>query len=301
MLFLEHTTYEVVLMDEDLPLKIIHVNTKSEAMKQLGLDVNQVQFIPPHWHRSLEFTYVREGQLNLRTSETVRTVKAGEFLIVNSSTLHEVSNVSGFHSEVICLLISYDFLKKNIPHFDNLRFEMKNHKESNALLMKHMERICETFEEGLLYNSLEIHASLYEILYQLVTYHQTDMKVTSNKDAQLLKEIIEFIHKNYQHPLTLNDLSKTFYMTREHFSRIFKNSMGITFLEYLNSYRIYRAFADIVYTKDTIETIALRHGFPNVKSFIHQFKLRYGTTPGKYRKNNNISIIDHNTSTIRQQ
>ncbi|MEH7536767.1 AraC family transcriptional regulator, partial [Bacillus toyonensis] len=42
-----------------------------------------------------------------------------------------------------------------------------------------------------------------------------------------------------------------------------------------------------------IQDIAVKHGFPNVKSFISQFKGKYGYTPLQYRKNI-ISKNDNN-------
>ena len=61
-------------------------------------------------------------------------------------------------------------------------------------------------------------------------------------------------------------------MSEEHFSRSFQKIFGINFKKYLTEYRLFQSYNDVVYSNLTIQSIALRHGFSNTKSFITEFK-----------------------------
>lgn len=49
--------------------------------------------------------------------------------------------------------------------------------------------------------------------------------------------------------------------------------------------RLKHAVADLRNTEDSVTDIAYNNGFPNVNSFISQFKKTYQTTPKQYKKN----------------
>ncbi|MEC5267498.1 helix-turn-helix transcriptional regulator, partial [Bacillus mycoides] len=98
----------------------------------------------------------------------------------------------------------------------------------------------------------------------------------------------------------LTDVDNHFFVSEEHFSRMFKKSFGSNFTTFLTRYRLYKAYEDIINSTNSIQDIAVKHGFSNVKSFISQFKEKYGYTPLQYRKNI-ISKNDNNRIKYEQQ
>lgn len=73
-------------------------------------------------------------------------------------------------------------------------------------------------------------------------------------------------------------------MSSEYFSRKFHEWFGVTYKIYLANYRLSKAYEDLINNDDTVQDIAIYHGFSNVKSFISIFKEKYNMTPAKYRK-----------------
>lgn len=84
--------------------------------------------------------------------------------------------------------------------------------------------------------------------------------------------ILDYIEDHYQENLSLKNLASIFHMSEEHFSRSFQKIFGINFKKYLTEYRLFQSYNDVVYSNLTIQSIALRHGFSNTKSFITEFK-----------------------------
>lgn len=288
------TTYEKNQMDDKLPVRILLFDdTEHSQLRIADLNSTVQQFVPPHWHRSIEMTYVMKGVLNLKSSDYTGKILPGEFLLVNSGVLHEISNDPSNDVEIIVFIISYDFLKETIPNFDEVGFDIKSRTDSYQELSQLFIEIRSLYLRNERYDYLKIRARLLEIISILMDKHLIDYAQDS-KNHLHAREVLDYIHENYSSDLKLNDVAKKYHVSREHFSREFKKNIGITFSDYLMNYRIYQAFADIVNSKDTIQEIALRHGFPSTKSLITQFKRKYDLTPSAYRKTKVTTILDHN-------
>lgn len=294
--------YENVHMDDKLPMRIVHLDSTDKNAPYAHLlgpiDINTVHFIPPHWHRSIEMTYIKKGSMKLRLGNDHTIYHEGEFLFINSGDIHEISNIPGQATEVVCFIISYEYCRSLDPQFDHMCFDIKKTPRSYPDLKTLFEKILLDYYGDDDLKHLLIRSNLDLVMYRL--FQDFQMKPTDGSQVQELmkiqqvhKTVLEYIHDHYRDPLNLEDLATHFQMSREHFARQFKEAFGRTFLEYLIDYRIFKAFEDIVNTKITIEHISQIHGFPSSKGMIIQFKKRYHTTPNDYRKNMNISIIDH--------
>lgn len=277
--------YETVLMDEDLPLKIIYLN--QEVMEEtLGyrLQIGVEYYIPPHWHRSVELSYVLNGSLSLRINDQLSMKHAGDVFLINSGQVHEVASVlEDDEFEMIVLLISYDYLNQVFKNFNQVEFLVNERVDKQHLLPPKMSEIANLYGDGSNYDSFLIKAKLYEILSILNSeFKEVNLEVA--KDYALAKEVITYINNNYDENLSQSETADRFHLSREYFSRLFKKSFGFTFTQYLINYRLYKAFPDIVFGKEPIIEIAAIHGFPDSRSLIRHFKEKYKVTPGEFRK-----------------
>ena len=99
-----------------------------------------------------------------------------------------------------------------------------------------------------------------------------------------LKQVLEFIEKNYANPITLQELSASVSMSPKYFCRFFSEMTHQTPVDYLNRQRIEEACLQLAATDDSITEIAYRNGFNDLSYFIRTFKKYKGMTPGKYRR-----------------
>ncbi|GLB32294.1 hypothetical protein LAD12857_42170 [Lacrimispora amygdalina] len=92
------------------------------------------------------------------------------------------------------------------------------------------------------------------------------------------------IEENYADPnLSLNLLADQCKTTTSYLSRLFKESFGINFVDYLNQYRIEKAKELLLSTGKPIKEIASTTGFNSQQNFIRVFKKHTGTTPGQFK------------------
>ena len=73
-------------------------------------------------------------------------------------------------------------------------------------------------------------------------------------------------------------------MSPYYFSRKFKEYTGINFYDCLIQCRLLHAREELLSATGNITDIAYNNGFPNVKSFIVQFREKYHVTPKQYQK-----------------
>lgn len=101
--------------------------------------------------------------------------------------------------------------------------------------------------------------------------------------ANPIESSIQFIQKHFKEPITLNMVADAVYLSPTHFSRLFKEEMGTTFIEYLSSYRVEQSKSLLKMTSIPIEVIAHQTGFASAGYFATTFRKYEGCTPSKYR------------------
>lgn len=107
--------------------------------------------------------------------------------------------------------------------------------------------------------------------------------IGSNSNKATSKEIIDYIHQNYDKDLYLDKLAEEFNITPKYLSKMLKKHLGIPFKTYLTQLRISRAEQFLVETNEKINDIGKMVGFLNNSSFIRAFKQKNGISPSEYR------------------
>lgn len=103
---------------------------------------------------------------------------------------------------------------------------------------------------------------------------------------------IEYINRNIQHDLTLEEICAAVPMSKFHFSRSFRQAMGLPVMKYLQKTRIALAKAMLPDRSRTISQICAQCGFSSSSYFSRIFRDETGMTPSQYRASN-TDIIQH--------
>ena len=107
---------------------------------------------------------------------------------------------------------------------------------------------------------------------------------TEKRYSRILREAVTYIDENFDHEdISLNRVAQTIGMSPNHFSSIFSQEMGMTFIEYLISRRMERAKELLRTTQLRSSEIAYRVGYRDPHYFSSTFKKMQGTTPREYR------------------
>jgi AraC family transcriptional regulator len=95
---------------------------------------------------------------------------------------------------------------------------------------------------------------------------------------------IKCIWERYNEPLSLADLAKSAILSRFHFSRIFRDTTGVTPGRFLSAVRIYQAKRMLLTTSMNITDISFAVGYNSLGSFTNHFTDSVGVSPGRFRR-----------------
>ena len=99
-----------------------------------------------------------------------------------------------------------------------------------------------------------------------------------------LTRVIDYMQANLTQDLSILDLATLIGMSESHFSRSFKQSVGISPYQYLMQQRVERAKQLLKKQSTAISTIALDCGFANQTHLTKVFRQMTGATPKAYQK-----------------
>lgn len=92
------------------------------------------------------------------------------------------------------------------------------------------------------------------------------------------------IRERYQDPLSLGEVAREVGLSRERLSRLFHETLGITFSDYLKEVRLGYARRSLTETPSPVTDIAYASGFQSLSQFNRHFKTAEGMSPSAYRR-----------------
>lgn len=104
-------------------------------------------------------------------------------------------------------------------------------------------------------------------------------------DHERLTAVLELVQQRSSEPIALSDAAACVHLSVPAFTRFFRRMTGMSFIDYLNEWRIRRACRLLETTDQRILEVALACGFGNLSHFNRQFKRRRNCTPRQYRSN----------------
>lgn len=242
-----------------------------------------------HWHPELEINTAFEGTSRFFINGRSEYVTPSHVVLINSREIHSSIPCfpqGGFFITGVTMQISYDFLKKVIPEYENCYFVLTDTAGQKILqILKELNKKCENPDAT--YKDIYAFGKICDITYILATECCTKRK--ADKEArtesfQRFEQVLDYVHENYSSPLRTGEVAEQFFFSKEYFCRFFKKYTGVTFNQYVTQCRIIHAEQMLKETDAKISEIAHTVGFPDDGSFIAQFKKYYSETPRNYRK-----------------
>ncbi|MCU6709024.1 response regulator [Paenibacillus sp. J5C_2022] len=123
----------------------------------------------------------------------------------------------------------------------------------------------------------------WDIITKLEQYLSSLNRETPKTDHEEINKIIEYIHNNYNEPITLESMAKFVMMDKNYISGLFKKKTGETLIAYLHIVRVEKAKRQLLNPGMTVSMVGERVGFVNDNYFIRIFKRLEDMTPAEYR------------------
>ena len=124
---------------------------------------------------------------------------------------------------------------------------------------------------------LETFANHLSLIGNSILVSETKVEPESVQKAR------NFIQKNYDRPISLDEVAKAVNTSVRYFCKVFKNNTGITFVEYLTRLRIEKSKELLMNPHKRISEVAFEVGFESLTQFNRSFKKHAGMTPTEFR------------------
>ena len=273
---MRNAVYELVETNDSLPFDV---------------SLNSVNYVPSHWHNSVEIIFVLRGTVEVRLHHEKRTLSEGDVLLINQCHVHEVIGLD--RNIIATFLIPFSYLKEKMARADEISFNCysgETDKERRHALDEIRRLLAEmvqlTYQKGDAYE-IDMQIRMLEVLSILLKQFKVSASagVMNEKYMERMLRIITYIDDHYKEPITLQAIAEREFLSVPYLSKFFSDNIGLNFQSYLTSIRLKHTVEELLHNGETpIADIALKHGFPNAKSFYTAFKTRYNVTPNEYRK-----------------
>jgi AraC family transcriptional regulator len=154
-----------------------------------------------------------------------------------------------------------------------------------------METICRRLyrELNLNANRLYVESLVLKLALLLLRRHSTASPAaralpSGGLTRNQARHVLDYIESNLSHELTLSDLAAITGLSRHHFARMFKQTIGVAPYRYVLERRLERAKHLLRVAHSSLVEISLSAGFDSQSHFTSTFHRMVGTTPGEFQK-----------------
>lgn len=244
-------------------------------------DVTTSGYVPFHWHSSIELVCVLQGKLQFNFDGETHVVGPNQFIAVSSGVVHDVTNTPN-HAFVLQIPLHFIAPYEEQPDRLNFYVTRKNPAAYQAVFQDFL-RLNQLNTQRQIGYLFDFGAVVLDIVKILVTEFTVTaipkQRVTSN-----LRDLIAYVNGSYNQPLSVRALAKRFGYNPNYLSRLFKNQVGITLVDYIYKIRLNALYHDLLTTDEAISTLMAKHGLRNPRTTRQLFKQIYNRLPHQVRQ-----------------
>lgn len=247
---------------------------------------------------SMQIIEVLVGEVELRIGTEILIAQAGDFAYVPPLMVYSINSIGGYAS-IRGILFESSILRENMQNFDAEVFYMFDVQSKNRIslfskghpvyptLSHYMHESYEEFIAKDVCYKLPIRANIYLMMTALLRYYSStkdDSDRMIYHNVLRLAPVVTFISEHYCEKIYVEELAEMINVSPDYFTKMFKDSIGKTPIEYINGLRINRAMELLFKTKSSMSEIADEIGFCNPNYFHKIFKQYINQSPLAYRK-----------------
>ncbi len=244
-----------------------HFGTTEYFRKEIGTNFSY----PVHLHRSFEFITVLEGQMTVSVADKSYELSHGEGILVFPGQVHALKSELCNHMLIIFSpdLVSAYYSKRTSKLPLNNKIKFPSYLEG---------QLCELGNDS---SVIKIKALLYSICTLLD--EDTEYVERKNSESALIFSMFDFVENNYDKECTLRAMSNVLGYNEAYLSRCFGGATNMSFITYVNHFKIGKACYILRNTNKSILECAYESGYNTLRSFNRNFKNIIGLSPKEYR------------------
>lgn len=252
-----------------------------------------------HWHEKLEFLYFVKGEGIVSCNAKRIPVSPGVLAVVNSNEMHDITAITE-KLEYYCIIID-NLLFKSLhtdicetkyinPIYCNLIL-FENRVENDHSVNECIKSIIDEFKVKATGYELSVKSYIFRLIVLLLRNYTNRLLTPQEynarvKNLNIINSVLQYMEKNFNEAITVEELSKKAQLSKYYFLRLFKKTTGKSVIDYLNYVRINKAEEILAQSDKNIIETAFLCGFNDANYFSRVFKKYKGVSPSRIRLNN---------------
>ncbi len=247
-----------------------------------------------HSHDFVTMIYILSGACTYTIGNGIYHVKKGDMLIFGPDVSH--GKTVGPGEEIMELHIGFgnicvDGLPRNhlIAEGTPPVFNLQEYEQD---FLSCCSDIC-TAQES---NSpgcelmIKVHTMRLIILFLQVTRagthrsNRTQVAFDSSEKAVIVNTLMKYLNENYMRQISLETISKSIYLSPAYISKVFRDEIGESPINYLIKIRLAKARELLLEGSHSIKSVARSVGYEDVYYFSKLYKKYNNISPSKVRK-----------------
>lgn len=275
-------TFETVVNDPGSSFRVMHLK---EPVSELSWQY--------HYHPEIELVCVKSGPGTRHVGYHKSSYSNGDLVLIGANVPH-----SGFssesvdpHEEIVVQFREEIFMhKENILELEPIRDMFKMAKYGINYSESVRQKIIPLLDELLTAEKTKRYFIMFDILtrlaesqnYQLLNEEVMPYQLIA-KNKQRLQIIFTHLETHFAEEISIEMMANLTNMTVPAFCNFFKKATQMTFMEFVNRYRINKA-CNLLIQGYNISESCYQSGFNNVPYFNRVFKKYTNKTPSDFRK-----------------
>lgn len=300
----KHSVMKLEKNDLLRPGENIYVNRSEELESYMGV---------LHSHDFIEISYVISGRGQHVLGDESYLVGAGDLFVISGDISHGFFRLDDVAEPPVVYNVVFTpkFLDEN--SIDSAEFkELSNSRllktsvpaDLNSLSAKpYFSFLGVQYDEiGSIFEKMHkeyrfckkgysdiLRANLVELIVKIMRFmlepaeRNDHFANVSEKHRKLVEYAMNYVRLNFASDISLDDIALSAGVSKSHFSRIFREATGDTYINYLLSVRVHEACRLLRTSEYNITTVAFMAGFKDIKHFYDIFRRSMNCTPKEYR------------------
>ena len=244
---------------------------------------------------------IEQGSGTRFVVDHIESYEVGDVCIIGPQLPHEWRNNKEFFGEEtglrsVCLCVYFrkelfEGVMINLPEFMHIRSLIERSRRGIKFTGTARERIADFIRNTFDSNGVVRVTNLITLLEMMANTDEYELLASvgftqsvNSSDFERFNKIYQYLVKNFNQPIKLEDVAGLVGLTPTAFCRYFKERTKKTFVQYLNDMRIGHAKRLLIEGKMKISTVSMEVGFNNLSNFIEQFKKTVNMLPTEYQK-----------------
>ncbi len=244
---------------------------------------------------------ITSGNVAVSVGTEVVEASAGDFIYVPPTLVFRVESI-GSPASIRGLAFERSLVVGEMDNFDSEIFYMffvqsctrivtfkKGHPIYENLSYYMTEAYEEYISKDVCYR-LPVRANIYLLVSSVLRYYASargEMDRMIYHNVLRLRPVIEYLTEHYGEKTYIETLSDMVALSPDYFTKMFKDSIGKTPIDYINGIKVNHSLRLLTMTDTPVNEIADQVGFSGPNYFHKIFKAYMNTSPLAYRKSAN--------------